>query len=275
MKKIRMERIIVIVAAFQLTAACSSEMPSVAEEDLVVVRAYLYAGQPVTDIKISGTIALGSQDTTLPPINDAEVYLVKDGQQYDLVPSPGDSGYYHYEGGDLTVESGDEFDINVIHGGRTAWGTTTVPEAPENISASTDSVVIPESFFLGESGGLESIVINWDEIPSALWFVVLENIEANPEPVERGTFFGGGRPGLFITPPRTSNEYTIRSMQLTHYGLHRVRVYRINQEYADLYSSRQQDTRDLNEPLTNIINGLGIFSAFSSQEVLFYAAREP
>ncbi|MFC1529786.1 hypothetical protein ACFL6R_03610 [Gemmatimonadota bacterium] len=58
---------------------------------------------------------------------------------------------------------------------------------------------------------------------------------------------------------------------LTHYGEHLVRIYRINQEYADLYGSRQQDTRDLNEPLTNIQNGLGVFSAFNSTEFTFSA----
>ena len=59
-----------------------------------------------------------------------------------------------------------------------------------------------------------------------------------------------------------------------HQGLESPRVYRINQEYADLYGSRQQDSRDLNEPLTNNRNGLGVFSAFNSQAVYFYARAE-
>jgi len=56
---------------------------------------------------------------------------------------------------------------------------------------------------------------------------------------------------------------------MTHLGKHRVKVYRVNQEYADLYQSRNQDSRDLNEPLTNIVNGLGVFSAFNSDSVFF------
>ena len=42
-------------------------------------------------------------------------------------------------------------------------------------------------------------------------------------------------------------------MMMTHLGKHRVKVCRVNQEYADLYQSRNQDSRDLNEPLTNIV----------------------
>jgi hypothetical protein len=53
-----------------------------------------------------------------------------------------------------------------------------------------------------------------------------------------------------------------------------VRVYRVNKEYADLYRSRQQDTRSLNEPLTNVQNGLGVFSAFASDSVAVFVVLE-
>ena len=52
--------------------------------------------------------------------------------------------------------------------------------------------------------------------------------------------------------------------QLEHLGRHRAIVYRVNQEYADLYNNRVQDSRDLNEPPSNIRGGLGVFSAFNS-----------
>ena len=45
----------------------------------------------------------------------------------------------------------------------------------------------------------------------------------------------------------------------------------MNQEYADLYEGRVQDSRDLNEPPSNILGGLGVFSAFASQEGGFTA----
>jgi len=53
-----------------------------------------------------------------------------------------------------------------------------------------------------------------------------------------------------------------------------VSVYRVNQEYADLYEGRRQDSRDLNEPSTNIENGLGVFSAFNSDSTFFEAYQD-
>ena len=54
---------------------------------------------------------------------------------------------------------------------------------------------------------------------------------------------------------------------IEHLGKHEIKVYKVNQEYVDLYESREQDSRDLNEPLTNIEGGLGVFSAFNYETV--------
>jgi len=64
--------------------------------------------------------------------------------------------------------------------------------------------------------------------------------------------------------PIQDNIYKIRLPLIESLGLHKKTVYRVNREYVDLYKSRKQDTRNLNEPLTNIEGGLGVFSAFNS-----------
>jgi hypothetical protein len=107
----------------------------------------------------------------------------------------------------------------------------------------------------------------------ALFYVVIDNIEETPVQVDSG-FPGGFRPSRFISSPTNLNEYSISRMDVRYYGTYEVKVYRVNQEYADLYGSRQQDSRDLNEPLSNIENGLGIFSAFNSVAVCFKAVKE-
>ena len=56
---------------------------------------------------------------------------------------------------------------------------------------------------------------------------------------------------------------------LTHFGNHRLKLYRINDEYTDLYEGFNQDSRDLNEPPSNIHGALGVFSAFSADSTFF------
>ena len=65
----------------------------------------------------------------------------------------------------------------------------------------------------------------------------------------------------------------VDALTLEFLGLHRVKVYRVNEEYTQLYQNRTQDSRDLNEPPSNIRNGLGVFSAFSSDSAFFTVLR--
>jgi hypothetical protein len=93
-----------------------------------------------------------------------------------------------------------------------------------------------------------------------------------------GGFGGQGpRPNMifrFRSEPFIGNSYIINSRTLEKYGKHTIKIYSVNEEYANLYENRSQDSRNLSEPVTNIKNGLGIFTAFSYDEVAFYVTNK-
>jgi hypothetical protein len=265
-----------IIALLTLVTGCTKESPMTPSAEQVVVQAYLYAGEPVSDIRLTGTIPLGSQVTKAPPVNDAEVSLMKKGVEYKLDASPGDSGYYHYPKTDLLVQAGDDFQILVRRGGLTIEAETTVPPAPDSVRVSSDTLVLSTVFGrpTGGLGGEDStgtLTVSWKRQSSALYYVVVESVEANPDTIATSGFFRGGGAWMrrMISTPTNDDHYVIRRTDVSFLGRHEAKVYRVNQEYADLYGSRQQDSRDLNEPLTNIKNGLGVFSAFNSTAVNF------
>jgi hypothetical protein len=262
-----------------ISAHCTKDNP-VQSKALVVVRGFLYAGEAVTDIQLTQTIALGSEETTVPPINEAAVTLIKNNVRYNLVASAGDSGYYHYPGTDLVVAPGDQFTLEAEYGSVTATAETSVPFPPDSVVASTEQIAVsstlPQPGSAPGADSSQSLVITWKRDASPLFYVVVENLDANPDTI--GTFGGGpgGNPGgrRTTSQPQSTNRYSIRGRDLSYYGHYVARIYRVNQEYADLYQSRTQDSRDLNEPLTNIINGLGVFSAFASKDIYFTVVAE-
>ena len=71
-----------------------------------------------------------------------------------------------------------------------------------------------------------------------------------------------------------NTSYDVIGVALETYGTHVAKVYRVNQEYADLFQNDTQDSRDLNAPPTNIIGAFGIFSSFASDSVVFEVVRE-
>jgi hypothetical protein len=269
-----------------LAAGCAQKNPVTPAAEEVVVRGYLFAGEPATDIRLTRTLPLGSQAVEDPPINDAEVSLEKNGATFALVPSSGDSGYYHYSGLDLTVQTGDVFRIHVRSGDHDIEAETTVPAAPDSVTLSADSLTLSAGF--GPPGGAftdtiapdslwnreRSLTVSWRHEASALYYVVVECVETDPDSISLWGGFPGGRLGRMVSSPTNENHYRITQSDVSFLGRHRVTVYRINQEYANLYESRQQDSRDLNEPLTNIENGLGIFSAFNSSDAFFTVIQE-
>ncbi len=249
--------------------SCTEESPFIPDNEMVVVQAYLYADEAVRDIRLTSTLPIDADTSKAPPINDADVTLIKDGKRYLLSASPGDSGYYHYEGDDLTVNSGDLFKIEVNYKDEVITAETTVPDAPQGMVLSDTVLSIPDYYRPIEM--TEEITLTWSNDDAQLYYVVVENIDENPEEILTFMPSRGGK--RMISLPTNRDYYTINFRTVSYRGRHRIRLYRINQEYADLYLSRQQDSRDLNEPLTNIRNGLGIFSAFNSDSLFFTVTR--
>ena len=170
----------------------------------------------------------------------------------------------------MVIEVNDEISIEVIWNEEQLYAKAVVPEAPKNVSISTNTFMIPDFSDKGDfrewrESGNQEIEIFWETDNQNDWFYIsMENIEENPIPIE--SMFGD-RVKTFVFPPIQDTTYRIRLPIIEHLGLHEIKVYKVNQEYVDLYESRNQDSRDLNEPLTNVYGGLGIFSAFSFQTV--------
>jgi hypothetical protein len=248
-------------------------------DDLIVVEGYLYQGEPVDSIHITKTVSFKSSDTIYPPVDDAKVSITWNNISYNLQNTG--NGNYTYSGNDLSINVGDEYSIMVIYNGSKVTSSTIVPEIPDGVEISDTVLYIDISSFFPPGFGInEGIKVSWENPDNDYFFIVIENNDPDADNIEYDT---GGFPGGFTPPsgisifrsqPFNGNEYNISSNSLKKYGKHTVKVYRVNQEYVDLYENRQQDSRNLTEPLTNIKNGLGIFTAFSYAQAYFYVKKE-
>jgi len=255
---------------------CTSESTLGPDDEpmLLVVQAFVYAGEPVADVRLTSTLPLGSEDSLAPPVTDADVAIIKDGVKFNLEPSPGDSGYYHYSGSDFSIQTGDELILEILHNNVITSGESTVPPPPDSISISQDTISVPENIFGWFMSQDNQITVRWHNDGSSMFFVLVENMDPDPQPIISGMAGQMFQRFRFMTRPTAADSSQISLLNIRETGIHRVKVYRINQEYADLYASRNQDSRDLNEPLSNVTNGLGVFSAFNSDSLFFYVEKQ-
>ena len=265
------------LAGMAVAAACD-DTPVLPDTELLVVRAYLFAGQAVEDVQLTLAVPLSAEDQTIPPVTDAVVTLRRDGTAYALVPNPGLAGFYQYLGDDLTVEPGDVFDLEISFQGGSVTATTTVPSPPAGVALSSDVLEVQQGGFGGGGrggggGGFQpgALTVRWDNPGGGLFYAAVDNIEESPVAFGQGPGNFPGRPTRFTSAPTAADSLPILQFSLTHFGMHRVLLFQVNQEYADLFLGRIQDTRDLNEPPSNITGGLGVFSAFAADSAFFRA----
>jgi hypothetical protein len=243
----------------------------------IVVQAYLYAGEPVKDFYLTELLPYGSDEDSIQKINHAQVSVIYNDNEF-LLSKGDEEGYYYYSGSDLTIKEGEKYQLKIQYEDMVATANTVVPVPPKNLQIS-DSVLTYERTAPVMGGGpgqrdMSEIEITWNNDDNSYFYVLIENIDSVQESFFNSTDSLGGnnRPGGFmrkITEPTQTNNYKIRPMELEYYGNFRVKVFRVNQEYADLYQSLNKDSRNLTEPASNITNGLGIFTAFNSDSIFF------
>lgn len=265
---------ILIILFLLLLQSCSEEMEEAPSANTIVVAGYLYAGEPVTNIKITRLIPFNADSTEVFYINDAEIDIIHNDKAYRLVLSDGDTGYYHYPSEDLEIIAGETYELKMEYYGEIINAFTTVPEKPEGLQITIKEVFVEPiyEFFDLRNRNIGDVDILWDNENGEYYYILVDNVESNPVNIDiNGILEGflGGRNFSYISRPTQFDIYRLRGMSLQQYGTHRVKLYKINQEYADLYETSEQDSRDLNEPLNNINNGLGIFTSFNSDSLLF------
>ena len=274
-----MNKIIILSLILPLLYSCNP-VPE-AESENYVVEAYVYSGEPVTEIKIKKLIPLTEPEGESEIIKTATVTIMKNDKSFPLSFNPA-TGKYRYEGIDLEILPLDVLDLEVDVNGRISTASTIVPETPVGIEISKTEMVIPEIKGIGDFIGNDpladaELTVNWSNPDNELFYTVIEFRSNLLIPILPGQIQeivdGILEDFAIITAPSTDTTLMVNGALLPSYGPYVVKIYKVNQEFADLYESDIQDSRDLNEPPGNIINARGIFSAFASDSIFFQVVK--
>ena len=249
--------------------------------DNFVVEAYLFSKEPVREVFIKTLVPLSDPEGDSEAIKSATVVLKKGGESFQLNYNSR-TRKYEYEGEDLEILPSEVIDLDVDVNGRVASASTTVPTPPVNIRSSKDQMVIPTinsglDFLNGDPLADAEIRVTWNNPKNELHYSVIEFRSNLLRPILPGdvqeVVDGILEDFAITTVPSTDTVLNVNGALLPSYGPYMVKIYKVNQEYADLYESEEQDSRDLNEPPSNIINARGIFSAFASDSVAFEVVK--
>ena len=277
--------ILTLLNIFIFSNSCEDNFSAVPDENLVVVQAYIYAGQPVKDILLMSTLALDDESSIATPIDSAEVTLSRGNEQFKLEPvhdydtTEIDTTYslsYFSPDSNLIVNEGDTFRLEINYMDQIITSETVVPAKPDSFLSTVDTLWVPEfnrnidyiRWIIADSNRIR---LDWDNPDDFYHYLLMDNVELDPQPLEKQA---PPRFKSFISQPFIDTTYTILASNITHFGRHDIVLFHVKTDYVLLYQSSGQNTRDLNEPYSNINGGLGIFSAFNSDTTSVYLIKQ-
>jgi hypothetical protein len=281
-----MRKIILAIVISAFLTGCEKVQLNNGHSGLIVVEGYLYADRPVDSIRISQAVYFNSSDTVSHGVPDASVSIVSNGITYNLQPSVR-QGYYNYPGNNLNITEGGTYSLNIIYNNQQITSQTTVPSSASRLKISENALLVDTTLTMRELRD-SSLQVSWNNSNRDYYFVILENKDSILTPVRVNTTSGGfgygGFPGTgtgtinlarrFQTRPIQDSLYRISLFSTVgNYGHYEFKLYKVTKDYASLYQSSTQNTINLNEPFTNISNGLGIFTAFSACDSLSFVVK--
>ena len=260
----------IIFTVLAFLVACNKEnIITTAETDVPVVEAYLEPGKevvvnlskmvPFTEEEFSGSLTIDS----------AEVYIKYNEIEYLLEPVSDDPGKYVSQDSNLVVLPGNDYALSFDYNGHSVTSTTSIPTRPINTSLNP-SVLYIDPYAMGPGMSQNKVAVYWDNPDNIYHLIIIEYMESSYDPISPNL-----DPESFdqyrkvSTKPVLETSYDLDTRrQLAFFGTYKIIIYKVNEEYVNLHENISQSSLNLTEALTNIENGLGIFTGINS-DILF------
>lgn len=250
-------------------AACQKVETAASDPNVAVIEAYVTPGSDIL-LHVTRQLAFQDDDTTISPIEGLQIQ-VSDGDT-TVVCTVDSAGYYHAP---LKADQQKTYSLAFVYNYQQVTASTYIPSKPTNYVTSATSIVVSEPGS-GGSGGEppqmpDPIALSWDNADTSYYMVVIENVETDPVLIYDTS---DNRPvRVFRNEPERSSSHELMPMSFSYYGTHRVVLFHLNPEYAQLYESNGSTSLNLAEPPTNVVNGLGVFTGINS-DTLWIEVKE-
>ena len=233
------------------------------ETKTTIVEGYLSAGNPVDSLRVTQSFSLGQVEDEVITLDDLNITIADDNSEFELESI----GNGYYQNANQIIDAGNNYQLKFERDGEIISAETYVPENNTASISRTQVELTKIEVGVFPSGGIripDPVEESWNNEEEDYYYVLIKNIEAEPEFVNENIAQFEGQLQL-ITEPQITNFYAIRAQRdLLQFGTYQIIVFRVNPEYAALFNSSGGSTLSLEEPPSNIVNGLGIFTGLSS-----------
>ena len=176
--------------------------------------------------------------------------------EYEILNDMGE-GVYTSE--NIIAQNG-TYKLEFEYAGKSVWATTIIPDKVYGFKCDTTELVHTERF---SDDTIRYVNYRWDNSDDTYHMFYIKNMESWSTPIY------GIEPSKSITSsPTLDTTHQVNSRGFYYYGRHYMVLYKVNQEYVDLYYSSSNNSQSMTNPPSNVNNGFGIFTAMTSDTLL-------
>lgn len=163
------------------------------------------------------------------------------------------AGAYSLDLGRDSIRENQEYALRFTYGGREIEASTTVPAPVRNLRVEPATLTLA-SYSYWDMADTSEVVVSWDDPSGSYYQVYIESPNTADMP-SLGQF------GQRMMQPFRGNTYRTSPRDFRSPGAHRICIYRVGRDYADLYE--RISSSDLSSPVSAIRNAYGIFTSHS------------
>lgn len=243
-------------------SSCKKEISEPSFVDTPIIQSFLTVGSPAT-VNVSKLTAF---DPNAQYSNDNVAALNIKITFGDSVHTLNSIGGGNYVDSSLIINDSTQYSLQFNYNSKPVTATTKALSKPTGYTQSVTDINMTQIPVGGSSFGItlpDNIIFNWTNNDHSYYIMVVQNIEINPELINLNESTADQN-RLFRNEPIQDITTQLRPRQFHYYGMHKIILYHILSDYADLYKSDGTSSQNLTTPSTNIFNGLGIFTAMNS-----------
>lgn len=248
------------LTAILLTNCAQPLMDTTVDTDSPVVEAFLQEGTNTISVNVYSMEKYLIDDVSLSKPITGLTLTVNDIQLTETA-----SGTYTLDLNEDTIREGQTYKLNFTYNGKTIEASTTIPLKVSNIKVDPETMT-QSSYSWYNPDDTTEVTVTWDD-PQQDYFQVYIESPNTTDDASMGVF------GKRMMQPTRGNTYTARAMEFRSTGAHYIYVYRVCQDYVDLYE--HVSSTDLANPVSAVTNAFGVFTSVSvgRSKLTVYAAE--
>jgi hypothetical protein len=256
--------IVLLISGIYL-ASCSKELMTPREAGkIAIVESYIYAGDSIIKIKVTKLLPV-SDDT----LNATEYISGLSIQVNGSFLTETDTGMYTLYLGGNRVKPGDSYSFRFLFNNDTISSTTTIPATPEGLGISASSLYATRVTSTNPGfGEMDNAEVTWTNDDASYYYMMIEYLESTPDYIN-SSMEDTDLPVSRSISPTQANTERIDMRNIYFFGSYRAVLIKVNKDFASLYSDITTNSNNIEDPVTAIKNGYGVFTGMSTDTVYF------